>query len=73
MKNKRAWIVRIVAIVLAALLVLSIGAVLFNTWALDGVPMTGDSQTSKTPIYILVGAVALIAVCVAVPMIKKKK
>ena len=73
MKNKRALIVRIVAIMLAALMILSVGAVLFQTFALDGVPMTGDSETSKTPIIILVAAVALIAVCVIIPMVKKKK
>ena len=73
MKNKRVWIIRIVAIVLAALMVLSIGAVLIQTFALDGVPMTGDSATSKLPIFILIGAVVLVAVCVVVPTIKKKK
>ena len=73
MKNRRVWIIRIVAIVLAALMILSVGAVLIQTFALDIVPATGDSETSKLPIFILVGAVALIAVCVVVPTFIKKK
>ena len=73
MKNKRAWIIRIVAIVLAALMILSVGAVLLQTFALDGVPVTGSGEHSKLPIFILIGAVALIAVCVVVPTFIKKK
>ena len=73
MKNKRAWVVRIVAIVLAVLMLLSVGAVLLQTFALDSAPATGSGAHSKLPIFILIGAVALIAVCVVVPTIKKKK
>jgi hypothetical protein len=73
MKNRRVWIIRIVAIVLAALMVLSICAVLIQTFALDGAPLTGDSETSKLPIFILIGAVVLIAACVLLPTVKKKK
>ena len=73
MKNKRVWIIRIVAIVLAGLMILSVGAVLIQTLALDGAPVTGDSETSKLPIFILVGAVVLIAVCVLIPTFRKKK
>ena len=73
MKNKRVWVIRIVAIVLAALMILSVGAVLIQTFALDAVPVTGSSEHSKLPIFILIGAVALIAVCVVVPSFIKKK
>lgn len=73
MKNKRVWIIRIVAIVLAALMILSVGAVLIQTFALDAVPVTGSGEHSKLPIFILIGAVALIAVCVVVPSFVKKK
>ncbi len=73
MKNRRVWIIRIVAIVLAALMILSIGAVLIQTFALGGAPATGSSEHSKLPIFILIGAVALIAVCVVIPTFKKKK
>ena len=73
MKNRRVWIIRIVAIVLAALMILSVGAVLIQTFALDAVPVTGSGEHSKLPIFILIGAVALIAVCVVVPSFVKKK
>lgn len=73
MKNRRVWIIRIVAIVLAALMILSVGAVLIQTFAVSGVPTTGDSAHSKLPIFILIGAVALIALCVVVPTFIKKK
>lgn len=73
MKNKRVWVVRIVAIVLAALMILSVGAVLLRGFALDAVPTTGSGTHSKLPIFILIAAVALIAVCVVVPTFKKKK
>ncbi|MBQ7546952.1 MAG: hypothetical protein IJT41_08305 [Clostridia bacterium] len=73
MNNKRTLIVRIVAIVLAALMVLSLGAVLIQTFAVDGVPITGSGAHSKLPIFILIGAVALVAVCVIVPTLTKKK
>ena len=73
MNNKRTLIVRIVAIVLAALMVLSLGAVLIQTFAADGVPVTGSGAHSKLPIFILIGAVALVAVCVIVPTLTKKK
>ncbi len=73
MKNKRVWIIRIVAIVLAALMILSVGAVLIQTFALDAVPVTGSGEHSKLPIFILIGAVVLIAVCVVVPSFVKKK
>lgn len=73
MKNKRTLVVRIVSIILAALMVLSLGAVLIRTLAADGVPVTGSDAHSKTPIYILVGAVAVIALLAFIPMLKKKK
>ena len=73
MKSRRTLVIRIVAIVLAALMILSVGAVLLQTFALDAVPVTGSGAHSKLPIFILVGAVVLIAVLVLVPTIKKKK
>ena len=73
MKNKRTLIIRIVAIVLAALMILSVGAVLIQTFAVDGVPVTGSGAHSKVPIFILVGAIVVIAALVLVPTIKKKK
>lgn len=72
--KKKNLVVRIVAIVLVALMVLSVGSVLFQTvFAADGsIPVTGSEPTSKLPIFILIGAVVLIAICVILPMLKKK-
>lgn len=73
-KDKRSLIIRIVAIVMAALMILSVGTVLFQTvFAADTVPATGSSPNSKLPIFILIGAVVLIGICVVLPTIKKKK
>lgn len=73
MNKRRTLIIRIVAIAMAALMVLSVGAVLFQTFALDGTPVTGSSPNSKLPVFILIGAVAVIAICVIIPTMKKKK
>ena len=73
MKNKRALVVRIVAIVLAGLMILRVGAILIQTLAADAVPVTGSGTRSKLPVFILIGAVVLIALCVLLPTMKKKK
>lgn len=74
MSKKKSLIVRIVAIVLAALMILSVGTVLFQTvFAADGIPVTGSDPNSKLPIFILIGAVVLIGICVVLPTMKKKK
>ena len=74
-QNKRVWIIRIVAIVLAALMILSVGAVLFQTvFASDGMPpATGSGGHGKVPIIILVVAVVVIAALVLIPSFVKKK
>ncbi len=73
-QNRRTWIIRIVAIVLAALMILSVGAVLFQTvFAADGMPATGSGAHGKAPIIILVVAVVVIAALVLIPTFKKKK
>ena len=73
-RDRRTLIVRIVAIVMAALMVLGIGTMLFQTvFAADGVPVTGSSAHSKLPIFILIGAVAVIAVVALIPILKKKQ
>lgn len=74
MNNKRALVVRIVAIVMAVLMVLGIGTMIFQTvFAADGLPATGSSATSKVPIFILVGAVVVVAVVAFLPKFIKKK
>ena len=73
MHNKRALIIRIVAIIMAVLMVLGIATMLFQTvFASDGAPVTGSSAASKLPIFILVGAVAVIAAVMLIPALKKK-
>ena len=73
-RDRRTLIVRIVAIVMAVLMVLGIATMLFQTvFAADGAPATGSDPRSKLPIYILVGAVAVIAVVALIPILKKKK
>ena len=73
-QDKRALIIRIVAIVLAALMILSVGTVLFQTvFAADGVPVTGSGAHSKVPIIVLIVAVIVIGVVVIVPSLAKKK
>ena len=73
-KDRRSLIVRIVAILMAVLMVLGIGTMIFQTvFAADGAPVTGSSAHSKLPIFILIGAVAVIAVAAVIPMLKKKK
>lgn len=73
-KDRRSLIVRVVAILMAALMVLGIGTMLFQTvFASDGVPVTGSSAHSKLPIFILIGAVVLIVIAAVIPKIVKKK
>ena len=73
-RDRRSLIVRIVAIVMAALMVLGIGTMLFQTvFAADGVPVTGSSAHSKLPIVILIGAVVLIVVVAVIPKLRKPK
>ena len=75
MKNdRRSLVVRVVAILMAVLMVLGIGTMLFQTvFASDGVPVTGSSAHSKLPIFILIGAVLVIALAAVLPKIIKKK
>ena len=75
--KKRSIMVRIVAIILAALMIISVAAVAFTAFAADSeieVPVTGQ-QTANTKWLVLVIVVAVIAIaaCVILPMAKKKK
>ncbi len=72
--NKRGLGVRIVAILMAAIMVLSLGTILVQTvFATDTVPVTGSAESEKLPIFIAVGALLLIVICVVIPSFKKKK
>lgn len=67
--------IRIVALVLAILMIGGVCAAALNVFALDpaaAIVATGD-RTNTTPIIIaLVCAVLLIAVCIILPKLKKK-
>ncbi len=76
MKNsqKRGLTVRIVAILMAAIMVLSLGTVLVQTvFATEGVPVTGSAASEKWPIFVAIGALFLIVICAVLPSFKKKK
>ena len=74
--DKRVWAVRIVAIVMAALLLLSVFSLLFHSsFAADEMietVATGSGGTSKWPIFAAVGALLVIVVCAIIPKLKKK-
>ena len=72
--QKRALITRIVAIVLAALMFLSVGAAAISAFAMGAeVPVTGqDVSNTKWIIVAVVVAVIAIVACVVLPKIKKK-
>ncbi|NLO45027.1 MAG: hypothetical protein GX107_00770 [Clostridiales bacterium] len=74
--DKRVWAVRIVAIVMAALLLLSVFSLLFHSsFAADEMietVATGSDDTSKWPIFAAVGALLVIVVCAIIPKLKKK-
>ncbi len=74
--DKRTLTIRIIAIVMAALLLLSIFTMLFHTvFATDElyeIAATGGT-TAKWPIIAAVGAVAVIAACVILPKLGKNK
>lgn len=72
-KDKRSLGVRIVAIIMAALMVLSLGSILLQTvFAAEAVPVTGSSASEKWPIFVALGALLLVVVCVVLPSFKKK-
>ena len=73
-KDKRSLGVRIVAIVLVVLMVLSLGSILLQTaFAAETVPVTGSGDFEKWPIFIALGALFLVVVCAVLPSFKKKK
>lgn len=78
MMNKTA--IRIICIIMAALMVLSVGAVVLQVFAVDGavvsasVPATGDSIMDYiVPAVIAVVAAVAVVLCFVMPKIKKSK
>lgn len=75
--NKRNIIVRIVAIALCALMILSVVAVALNAFAVDTSAAVLSAETGSTDAakwVVLAIAVALIAMicCIVLPKLKKK-
>ncbi|MCL2509078.1 MAG: hypothetical protein FWF05_07880 [Oscillospiraceae bacterium] len=74
--DKKKLLVRALAIVMTALMLLSVFAILFNTvFASDvnSLPATGSDGMPKWPIFAVIGAILIIVLCVVLPKIKKKK
>ncbi|NLP47476.1 MAG: hypothetical protein GX345_00860 [Clostridiales bacterium] len=75
----RKLIIRVVALILAVLMGLSVLAVLFNilavnVGAIETIVQTGDDPSQvKWPLYVGLSALLLIIVLVLVPMFNKKK
>lgn len=69
--------IKIICIVMAALMILSVGAVCLQVFALDGgagyVPATGDNDGDYIiPVAIAVIAVLAVGICLVLPKLKKK-
>lgn len=75
--NKRNLFVRIVAIVLCAIMVLSVATAAISAFALEpetaayALPNTG-SQSMTWVIVAVVAALAVIVACLVIPKMKKK-
>ena len=73
---KRNLIIRIVAIILCAIMVLSVVTVAITAFAADTAVLTASPETGTNDIYIWVIAavgVAIVAIAVCVLLPKKKK
>ncbi len=76
MMSKR--MVKIICIIMAVLMVLSVGAVCLQVFAFDGIgvtalPVTGDNDSDYIiPATIAVVAVLAIGICLVLPKLKKK-
>lgn len=71
--------IKIICIVMAALMLLSVGAVVLQVFAADGAavlaatPATGDNDSDYLiPAGLAVAAILVIGVCVVLPKLKKK-
>ena len=71
--------IKIICIVMAALMILSVGAVVLQVFAVEGAemlmatPATGDNDSDYLiPAGIAVAAILAIGICVVLPKMKKK-
>ena len=72
MQKRGIW-TRVVAIVLAALMAISVAAAAITAFAEEMVPVTGqNTSNTKWIIIAAVAAVCVILVCVILPKAKKK-
>lgn len=70
--------IKIICIIMAGLMILSVGAVCLQVFAFDGVgasyvPVTGDNDGDYIiPVTIAVVAVLAVGICLVLPKLKKK-
>jgi hypothetical protein len=71
--------IRVICIIMAALMILSVGAVVLQVFAVEGAemlmatPATGDNDSDYLiPAGIAVAAILAIGICVVLPKMKKK-
>ena len=71
--------IKIICIVMAALMILIVGAVVLQVFAVDSaavlaaIPATGDNDSDYLiPAGLAVAAILVIGVCVVLPKLKKK-
>jgi len=73
--DKRSFIIRAVAIVMTALMLLSVFAIVFNTVfaASDSaLPDTGSDGFPMWVVFAAAGALLVVVLCIVIPKIKKK-
>lgn len=78
--KQRKTVVRVVALLLALLMGLSVFAIVFqilahgaDTTALESVAQTGSREGPPTAVFVAVGAIVVLGICVAIPAFIKKK
>lgn len=71
--------IKVICIIMAALMILSVGAVVLQVFAVDGMPVlmatpaTGDNDSDYLiPAGLAVAAILAIGICVVLPKLKKK-
>lgn len=74
--KKRNWVVRVIAIVLCAIMILGVGTAALYAFAAGEPSLTSSPQTgSPSMVWVIAAvaaAVAVIAACLVAPKIKKK-
>lgn len=78
--KQRKTVVRVVALLMALLMGLSVFAIVFqilahgaDTTALESIAQTGSSDGPPTALFIAIGALVVVGLCVAIPAFLKKK